>query len=658
MAEETITILKVGTDEAVKSIADLRENVKILKKTLEETQVDTQEGWEAYQETLEELKVNQNALKDAMYATTGTFQDVTQAATGAGESYNALVHRMAALKEEFRATSDEARRAELGKQIKDINDRLKEMDALQGNFQRNVGNYANSIKDAFKDMSVNMDALGKSMSVAGGGVNGLKNGFDAFSKSPAIATIGILVSVFLKLADELKENETAMAAVKKALAALEPVMDFLSGIIEVVAEFLADIITKVVQFVSSNGLIDKIVKGVMGVGNAILQYVITPFKAVIAAIKVFKEEGIKGIGNAAKAFGQEVKHGISFKENFKAGQQVAENLIAGASSKKKKAKSTGKAIAKDITQGAVEEMKDLSSEIEKAIEDAFSQAEKAMEAENAQAVKRAENALNAIEKAYAHQKELNSIQVEDADERARKEYAIEEELNNKKLSLLQQFAKEALDRNDLDAFLAFDQERADLEVEIETEALRERMRLRKKDLDDAKKKAEAQKDLLKGVASATSGILGTIADLYEDDEKHSEQNANKIKALRIASATIDTISGAIGAYMQAAKTLPPPYGIILGAIQAAAVTATGMANIAKIKNTKVSASGGSSTPTMTAIAPAPALTTEVSNVRSITSASEEDRLNQMASDQRVYILSSDIEASHKQVKTQVEETSF
>ena len=232
MAEETISILKVGTDEAVKSIADLRENVKKLKKTLEETQVDTQEGWAKYQETLEELKVNQNALKDAMYATTGTFQDVTQAATGASESYNSLVHRMAALKEEFRATNDEARRADLGGQIKAINDRLKDMDALQGNFQRNVGNYANSIKDAFKDMSVNMDALGKSMSVAGGGVNGLKNGFDAFSKSPAIATIGILVSVFLKLADELKENETAMAAVKKALAALKPVMDFLSGVLE------------------------------------------------------------------------------------------------------------------------------------------------------------------------------------------------------------------------------------------------------------------------------------------------------------------------------------------------------------------------------------------------------------------------------------------
>ena len=41
--EETITILKVGTDEAVTSIGDLRENVKLLKKALNEVQVDSAE---------------------------------------------------------------------------------------------------------------------------------------------------------------------------------------------------------------------------------------------------------------------------------------------------------------------------------------------------------------------------------------------------------------------------------------------------------------------------------------------------------------------------------------------------------------------------------------------------------------------------------------
>ena len=139
--EEVVTILRVGTEEAVRSVNDLKENIKILKGNLGELTIGSQE----YQDTLEELKVNQNALKDAMYATTGSMEDVAAAATGMSKSYNSLVHQMAALKEEWRATNDEARRNELGKQIAEINQQLKDMDASVGNFQRNVGNYESGV---------------------------------------------------------------------------------------------------------------------------------------------------------------------------------------------------------------------------------------------------------------------------------------------------------------------------------------------------------------------------------------------------------------------------------------------------------------------------------------------------------------------------------
>ena len=662
MAEETITILKVGTEEAVRNIADLKANIKALKEGFEDASGtmhkglnDLEIGTEEYKDTLEELKVNQNALKDAMYATTSSMEDVAKAATGASDSYNSLVHRMAALKEEFRSTEDAARRADLGGQIKAINDQLKDMDALQGNFQRNVGNYANSIKDAFGDLSKNVDVFRKSLGAVGGGLNGLKDGMEGISKSPFIATFGLLVSLAFKLADELKDNETAMAAIKKAMSALQPVMDFFSGIIEQLASYLGDIIVKVTEFVTSNGLIQKVINGVMGVGNAILQFVIAPFKGVIAAIKVFKEQGVKGLGNAARAFTDEMQHGFSFKENFKAGQAVAENFIAGAKSKKKEVKSAGKELGKEAADGYLD---GIEEQIDKEMQSAFDAIEKQMEEANKAAVKKADERLKSLDKATDHQLDLNNILVEDERARAAKEYQIQAESNQKKLSLLEQFMQDALDRNDWDAYIAFDQQRADLEVEIETNAIREKERLRKQDLKDAEKTAKAQKDLLKGVASATSEILGSIADLYEDDEENSEKNANKIKNLRIAAATIDTISGAIGAFMQASQTIPPPYGQIVGAAAAAAVTASGIAQIAKLKSTKVSGSASSDTPSTPAVAPAPTLTTEVSNVRSVTSASEEDRLNQMAREQRVYILSSDIEASQNQIKTQVSESSF
>ena len=592
MAEETITILKVGTEEAVKSIADLKENVKILKKSLDDLEIGTQE----YQDTLDEIKVNQNALKDAMYATSSSMEDVAKSATGASESYNSLVHRMAALKEEFRSTNNEVRRLELGQQIKEVNDQLKEMDALQGNFQRNVGNYAGSIKDAFKDMAEKTDAFGKSLNLAGGGINGFKDSFEAFGKSPAIATFGILVSVALKLADYLKEDETAMAALKKLMEATKPIMDFFKVVLGKVSEILSTLIEKVSQFITSNGIFSKIVDGLVGVGNAILKFVIAPFKGIVEAIKVFREEGIKGIGNAAKAFANEMKNGVAFKSNFEAGESMATAIISGAKNKEEDVKQAGTELGKKFSEGVSDGIKYSLKDLESLI-------------------------------AAADKKE----------EEARKWREQEQK--------------------EIDAMVSAELESTLSEIENYFD---EQERLRAEDLKDAEEKAKQKIEVMQSVASATSSILGSIADIYESDTDGAEKNAKKIKALRIASATIDTISGAIGAYMQAVKTLPAPAGAIVGAIQAAAVTAAGVAQIAKIKNTNVAASESASntSPNIPAISAAPTLTTEVANVRSLTSASEEDRLNQMASDQRVYIVASDIEASQNQIKTQVAESSF
>lgn len=588
--EETITILKIGTEEAVKSVNDLRANIKILKENLGDLEVGTEE----YKDTLEELKVNQNALKDAMYATSSSMDDVAKAATGASDSYNSLVHRMAALKEEFRATNDAARRNEVGNQIREINDRLKEMDALQGNFQRNVGNY----RSVLTGLGDGLDAFRKGLGAANNGLNGMKDATEALAKSPMVATFSILVSLALKLADELKDNETAMAGLKKAMAALQPVMDFFSGIIQTLAQYLADIIAKVTEFVTSNGLITRVIRGVMGVGNAILQFVVAPFKGVIAAIRVFKEQGVKGLGDAARAFTDEMEHGFSFKENFNAGQIAADTMISGVKSRKKEAQDAGKELGKEAGKSFAEQM------YESAIE----------------SLRRGEKWDEAIREWAKNL--ADSQKVWDAE--------LQEEID----SMFQG------------------------EVDALKKALDEEEELRKRDLENAKKTAQAKKDLMKGVASATSSILGSIADMYEADAEGSEQNANKIKNLRIAAATIETISGAIGAFMQASATIPPPYGQIVGAAAAAAVTAAGIAQIAQIKSTNVPGSAGNASPTTPAVTSAPTISPNVPNVRSVTSATEEDRLNRMAMDQRVYILADDIQASQDQIKTQVSESSF
>ena len=163
--------------------------------------------------------------------------------------------------------------------------------------------------------------------------------------------------------------------------------------------------------------------------------------------------------------------------------------------------------------------------------------------------------------------------------------------------------------------------------------------------------------VFQGVASATSGILGSIADMYEADTDATEAEQKKAKNLRIAGATIDMLSGVVSA-ISTAQQLGPIAGPIMAAINSAAVIAAGIANITKIKSQQISKNGGSSQSATPAVVSAPAAVPEVNEVRTITGASEEERLNQMASPQRVYLLSSDLEADREANRVQVEETTF
>ena len=224
MAEETITILKVGTEEAVRSVNDLKENIKLLKQNLGELEIGTTE----YQNTLDELKVNQNALKDAMYATTTSMEDVAAAAKGASKSYNSLVHQMAALKEEWRATNDEARRNELGEQIAKINQQLKDMDASVGNFSRNVGNYesgAAGLVEKFDQWGGILKQMPPTLGAAKESIGKVGESMQLVGKQPILGIIGLLAPIIIKITESLKDNETAMDAVKKVMQSLQPVFD-------------------------------------------------------------------------------------------------------------------------------------------------------------------------------------------------------------------------------------------------------------------------------------------------------------------------------------------------------------------------------------------------------------------------------------------------
>ena len=108
------------------------------------------------------------------------------------------------------------------------------------------------------------------------------------------------------------------------------------------------------------------------------------------------------------------------------------------------------------------------------------------------------------------------------------------------------------------------------------------------DLEDralAKKKQNLQ--IAQGMIQAYGNLTSTVAGLIADA---SEEGTQRWKAARITETVINTISGAAGAFMQGMSSYPQPWGAIIGAAGAAVATATGAAEIAKIKSTQIGTS--------------------------------------------------------------------
>ena len=794
-------ILKVGTGEAVKNVGELRENIKQLKAALNDQDLSNPEGMKKYNELLGELKINQNALKDAMYATTASWDDITNAATGAniafdnnnklvnmqGVSYNALVHEMADLKHAWQATTDEMERAALGERINSVNDQLKSMDASVGNYQRNVGNYIG----AMDHLTASFGSMGKGAQSVIAPIKGVTTGLKTLSATPAIAILGLLANVLQKVIEGLKSSEENTNAMTQALSPFAAI---------------GDTVTKVLQ--GLGGVLAKVVEGFGKLTSAIFG----TNEATKERLRLAKEEAALQeqernniIANAeAEREVARLRAEAADKTKYSASERIAlleqageqERLIAERSVQAAKMQYEIIKSRNALTQSNAEDLKKEAEayaavvnaetsyynkvrEINAGISEARNAEAKAA-SDAAKAAKDAAAAKIAAEKEYIAKALADEVQAAtnraeayrhgsveyleamrdvaaleydqmkrqmdetDAEWQARRlaaarklaeaqqsttdalieegRLALENEMNALATGSLDQLSKavelakynldnihQAIDESD-DAFLArrleaqqayrealqaqneaeveegrqqYEQRLATLEegslayldaevalkkYELDTlhqlegeseEAFRTRQLQAEKEYYDAKKaQVQSWMQTLSGMASGVSSILGSIADAMEDNTEMTEEEAKKAKNLRVASATIDMLQGAVTAYA-GAQSLGVPMGPIIGAINAAAVIAAGIANIAKIKATQVSANSSSSqTPTVPAQVNAPTVSPQVQQVRTLTSASEEDRLNRMADDHRVYILSSDLEAERDQHRVQVEETTF
>lgn len=132
------------------------------------------------------------------------------------------------------------------------------------------------------------------------------------------------------------------------------------------------------------------------------------------------------------------------------------------------------------------------------------------------------------------------------------------------------------------------------------------------DLDWANLNAQRKIAVVGMTAQATLNIAGELinqlASLASDDFETQ-------KKYQIAAATIDTLSGMVAAFMGGVATIPGPWGVVLGAVLAAATGVAGYLTIDKIRSSTPenpissasmgsgSVSGVSSAPTLSLVSP-------------------------------------------------------
>lgn len=578
MAEnEIVRIINIETQGSVRSLASLKAEADASAKAVN----GLEKGTVAYDQAAAQAR---KATQDYNYALKMNAAD----AKAADGSYNSLVATMGRLKQEWRATGDEAKRAELGKQINDINNQLKTMDASVGVFGRNVGNYTESIKGALRDVPSYADAIK-------GPLKDVTDQVGLLGKQPLFGIITLITPLVVKIVDELKESENAMAALNKISKAFQPVLAFFENVISTLTGYLGDIIQKVLEF-TQGGLFQKIINGVVGVGNAIMNFVVAPFKGIIAAIKVFKEEGVKGLGDAGRAFLSEMKQGVAFKANYEAGQVLAETLVAGAVSKKKEA---GQAIAQAIAEETKSELAKLDwAGVERAAEEARRErleAQKQMDADYA-----------AFEK--MQQAEIADAIGESVDEMLGSYAALEQAETNR--------------RNNITA------------------------------------SARAIESVLGSVANAYNTQIQAQLQAGKISEQEARKRFAFVKAFQMTQAVINTASGIISAF--AAPDNITMVQKIAAAATVAAQGAASIASIASSSiGTGAQASNAQQvTSLMNAGQSAPQVQTVVPITRVGTNAEDVDTFNQLQRSQRVYVVYSDIAQAGTQVEVQTAESTW
>ena len=224
-------VITIDTEAAGKSIKDLKAQIAALRKQLDDYAVGSEEATQTAQK-LQQAQIDLTAAQKGAVDSTGKLTT----------TYNGLVAQMAKLKAEQKnidVSTEEGREAfaKYAEEINGINDQLKEMDASNGVYSRNVGNYAQSFQEAFS-------AMGGSCNTLQAGLGKLRQGMTMVIKHPLLIGLAAIIVLITKIADAIKGNEENLNKVTVAFAPLRAVGTAISNIFDRLGGIVADAISK------------------------------------------------------------------------------------------------------------------------------------------------------------------------------------------------------------------------------------------------------------------------------------------------------------------------------------------------------------------------------------------------------------------------------
>ena len=613
---------------------------------------------------------------------------------------------LAKLKEQWKSTGDEAERARLTKEVNRVKEQLTDLDHSIGNWQRNVGNYENGIIAAFQRMGLGIKGVGMSAKAVIPMIKGVGSALWALAKNPFVIGLSAFIALWRKLSSSLKNNEEAFDRIRIALAPLKVVGVAVQQVFDRLVGVIADAAEAVGRFLERVGL----VKGAAAELKAIAKeedeiedmrrqnrkqeaadrkeanrlraesYKTEKYTEAQRADMLRQAAALEmGIGKRREELAQREAEVQQRKAALTANSRETNDKLAESEAAVDDAmastyasmgrlnsrldrleKSTGGAAdsVRDLTDALLDEMEaedkaadaELSAYIARQDKEAKAAADRMKRSNDA--------ALAGVGMRAAGKENTARATIDDAAQLAAELYRIRKESNEQRLALLRQFAQDALKAGNMDAYLAYDKDAADMEVKIAQDAETEKARIRRKGVKDAEEQAKREREMMK----ATAAVMGNVASAYQAyiqqrveggkiSEEQAEQEFKSVKAIQYAQTMINTLAGMMSVWAGEGTNA-------MKAVLSASVLTQGLAAAMQISNTTLGSTAQAAQAVTSAAVAAPVVINAMPQVQAVTSASQEAVLNERAADQRVYVVYSDIERAGRKTRVTEGESRF